>query len=323
MISIRRITNIFKREKKNFTTKLVLNSGIEYDICLTAFLGDSDIPLDIRYESNPMSTIIILFTIDINIKDNIPYEYDFKTLLDLYGFKTLRITDFESKHVYLYISGNILQLARLTTANPDNIRYESNPFIKYIDFIYRHDLDMWNPYNDCNDDSMYDEPSCTLVFPKHESLNINYDEYKTKVLNGTFTSNIEILGFSWIDDEFIQKDVSFNDLANINSIWISIGTSLENEFSFISKYSYIDEDIDRVLIKTSVSDFLNLLNIKNTCLDNSTIGSIYGILQNNSTYFDTIIDHIHYKKINDEDEYEEDESYDENIDYYKDIDEEV
>lgn len=291
-ISIKRISNIFKRNNKKYQSDIKYNN-INYKICTVADIENAP------YIDYGMPVITILFY-DINPEDEDLYY--FEDLASKYGLLKLLYSYGNTKGKNMYLTGNIYQILNMSSMNISNHSMVDNQYIQTMDKICK-ELDI--SYKG----DIYSIP----IYGKCDTYN-SYDQYIDRVIRRELTSNIEIIGYTWINDKDKIKYTYDEDYACINYIWLSIDINLVRQFSSIRSYIYKDDMINKILIKIVISDLIDLLNNDNSQLSDDTRNTIKQIIFNgkSSSYKDIsgLIFFGNEPKID-------------NDSYYKNIDEEI
>lgn len=277
--SKRLLQNLLQKKDKNYKTELN-HPYIEYDI-----IYSTNNLYNIDNDKNSLlflSNYIIKFTL-INIK--LEDLYKFIDLINSFYINYLKIEN--DKSIDLYLSGSLFQINELSKNCNDDIFSSSlrkiSELISDEDYVFSLSKFMHNP------------------------LKVNLPKYINDLRNEIIYPNIEILGYSWIDEKINKKLRYECSFERLGFVWISINIEFNNLFSVISENSFIPNDTNTIIKKISINDYISLLNRFLSSEENDEkyfAETLISIMNSNKSYFKNLLNLLEIE-----------------IDDYKDIDE--
>lgn len=286
MITLRSISNLFKRKDKNYVADFNYTPPFGEVILSTSNLPWIEL-IKKKYNNDVSMTSIIYKMTVIVTDENKEYLCKTTSIANIYSIRYLSIRHTSNDYKYdIFFSGNENQYKTLI----NDLLYDSST----QDNIYLTKLmvDVNNHLKDKN----------AIIFPANHDPTIKDPcKYIYNIDKGFFPPDIEILGYSKICVIDLQNIIYGKNILTLTPLWMCINVDLVNAFSSISKDLLILDGGKWALLKMYVSDLIWYLNDYYCEEDLEVKKVIKKILNQNQTYFSSI---LNYAITRPKDEYE-------------------
>ena len=286
---MRKIKILINYIKNYFITKKNKNYNFNYE---NELIFDIDLcNLDYNnYENNIVKfDILELILVRIVIKDIRTNIDDFINICNILNIKFFKYKNLVNQYIFISLNRNNIEniVNNIIDINENKIFHSlSKELESYLENI---------------EDIVYKEKQCpfSMIQNVHSTFRESFSKYEDDIYSNNFSYDyIEIIGYSLIDNRFVNEIENNEIVLDIGYIWVFSSEDFKYVLdTYINEYEMnksINLDIDLYIFKINIRLFIQLLNYlkqSNESEDNKFYFKLIKILQSDK-YYNNILNNI-------------------------------